>query len=57
MNWILLNGTTCGNDQQVDYFVRKGVLSFFMDVIQDDDRFSDIVDALECILVIVGLFI
>lgn len=57
VNWILLNGTTCGNDKQVDYFVSKGVISFFMDVIQDDDKFNDIIDALESIIVIVIILI
>lgn len=48
---MFLNGTTCGKDEQVDYFVQNGVISFFMDVIYDDDKYKETFDALEFIQV------
>ena len=48
-----MNGTTCGKDEQVDYFVQNGVISFFMDVIYDDDKYKETFDALEFIQVFV----
>lgn len=47
-----MNGTTCGKDEQVDYFVQNGVISFFMDVIYDDDKYKETFDALETIQVL-----
>ena len=51
VKWVFMNGTTCGKDEQVDYFVRNGVISFFMNVICEDDKYKEIFDVLEFILV------
>lgn len=56
VKWVFVNGATCGKDEQVEYFVRNGVISFFMRVINEDDKYTEIFDVLEDILVFIVFF-
>lgn len=49
--WVYLNGVTCGNDDQVDYFVRMGVVEVLQDMIRGDLHNADVFDALEAVIV------
>ena len=50
--WVFMNGSTCGNDQQVDFFVKQGVIPILFSMIQYDLQNADVYDALESIIVI-----
>lgn len=49
--WVFMNGSTCGSDQQVDFFVRQGVIPILFSMIQSDQQNVDVYDALESIIV------
>lgn len=34
--WVYLNGVTCGNEEQVDYFVRMGVVEVLQEMIHNN---------------------
>ena len=49
--WVFMNGSTCGDDQQVDFFVKQGVIPILLSMIQCDLQNADVYDALESIIV------
>lgn len=50
-NWVFLNASTCGDDDQIDYFVQNGVIPFLMSLLQTENQCQDLFDALDSILV------
>lgn len=49
--WVYLNGVTCGNDEQVDYFVRMGVVEVLQDMMRGNLHNADVFDALDAVIV------
>ena len=49
--WVYLNGVTCGNEEQVDYFVRMGVVEVLQEMIHNNLHNGDVFDALEAVIV------
>ncbi|KAK8819900.1 hypothetical protein WA538_002003, partial [Blastocystis sp. DL] len=48
--WVYLNGVTCGNEEQVDYFVRMGVVEVLQEMIHNNLHNGDVFDALEAVI-------
>ena len=49
--WVFMNGCTCGNDQQIEYFVQNGVIHILMSLLRNEQQNPEVFDALECIVV------
>ena len=53
--WVFMNGCTCGNDEQIEFFVNNGVIDLLMSLLRNERQNLDVFDALECIVVGVSL--
>lgn len=50
-NWVLLNASTCGNDEQIDYFVKEGIIESLLSLLQTENQCQDVEDAIYAIIV------
>lgn len=52
-HWVLLNASTCGNDEQIDYFVKEGIIEYLLSLLQTENQCQDVEDAIYAIIVCV----
>ena len=50
-NWVFLNAPTCGSDEQIDYFVKEGIIEFLISLLQTENQCQDVEDAIYAIIV------